>query len=91
MLFYCALEIYNSLWHLHVVSLKAEDAQWWGHNHGFISGGFLGTKSHATKSCLQKDSRSLASNKRNTFAEEDQENLYKLVQVRTGIFCHLVF
>ncbi|CAL9156196.1 unnamed protein product [Musa hybrid cultivar] len=62
------------------VSLKAEDAQWWGHNHGFVSGGFLGTKSHATKSCLQKDSRFLASNKRNTFAEEDQENLYKLVQ-----------
>ncbi|XP_073001052.1 G-patch domain-containing protein 1 [Typha latifolia] len=54
---------------------KVEDANWWGHKHGFISGGFLGTQMSTKKSCVDKDS-----NKRKTFAEEDQENLYKLVQ-----------
>lgn len=56
---------------------KDEDVHWWGHKHGFVSGGFLGT----TKSCQSKDSQCLALYKRKMFAEEDQENLYKLVQV----------
>lgn len=57
---------------------KDEFAKWWGHNYGFVSGGFLGTQSRKRKSDSSKDSDS--SNIRKTFAEEDQENLYKLVQ-----------
>ncbi|KAK1314369.1 hypothetical protein QJS10_CPA06g01158 [Acorus calamus] len=54
---------------------------WWGHKHGFISGGFLGAQSHPRKP-LSKDSCEAVNgpNKRVTFDEEDQENLYKLVQ-----------
>ncbi|WOL04047.1 G patch domain-containing protein 4 [Canna indica] len=61
-------------------SLKHEDEQWWGHKLGFISGGFLGAKLHTTKFSSGKDSQPPTSSKRRTFAEEDQENLYKLVQ-----------
>ncbi|XP_042469700.1 G-patch domain-containing protein 1-like [Zingiber officinale] len=61
-------------------SCKDENAQWWGNKLGFISGGFLGAKFHATRSSLPKDSVPPDSNKRKTFAEKDQENLYKLVQ-----------
>lgn len=46
--------------------------QWWGHKYGFISGGLLGAGSTRKKS--QK------SGERTAFFEEDQENLYKLVQ-----------
>ncbi|KAK1289644.1 hypothetical protein QJS10_CPB18g00677 [Acorus calamus] len=55
---------------------------WWGHKHGFISGGFLGAQSHPRKP-RSKDSCEAVNgpNKRVTFDEEDQENLYKLVQV----------
>jgi Pin2-interacting protein X1 len=49
---------------------------WWGHKFGFVTGGFLGAKSRKNKSS-QKD----PANVRQTFAEEDQENLYNLVQV----------
>lgn len=49
---------------------------WWGHKFGFVSGGFLGAKSRKNK-YLRKD----PANVRQTFAEEDQENLYNLVQV----------
>ncbi|KAG6521701.1 hypothetical protein ZIOFF_018826 [Zingiber officinale] len=37
-------------------SCKDENAQWWGNKLGFISGGFLGAKFHATRSSLPKDS-----------------------------------
>ncbi|XP_038982610.1 PIN2/TERF1-interacting telomerase inhibitor 1 isoform X1 [Phoenix dactylifera] len=60
--------------------LKDEDGHWWGHKHGFVSGGFLGTQIITAKSCQSKDSQCLALHKRKMFAEEDQENLYKLVQ-----------
>nr|XP_010933976.1 uncharacterized protein LOC105054209 isoform X3 [Elaeis guineensis] len=62
--------------------LKDEDVHWWGHKHGFVSGGFLGTQFIPTKSCQSVDSWCLALNKRKMFAEEDQENLYKLVQAK---------
>jgi len=45
---------------------------WWGQKYGFVSGGFLGAKIYKDKS--SNDS------KRETFAEEDQENLYNRVQ-----------
>lgn len=54
---------------------QADDVNWWGHKFGFLSGGFLGAKSRKNKSS-QKD----LANVRQTFAEEDQENLYNLVQ-----------
>lgn len=60
--------------------LKDEDVHWWGHKYGFVSGGFLGTQFITRKSCQPVDSQHLALNKRKMFAEEDQENLYKLVQ-----------
>lgn len=45
--------------------------EWWGHKFGFIAGGMLGAESRRKKSLNDKKS----------FNEEDQENLYKLVQV----------
>ncbi|CAA7406788.1 unnamed protein product [Spirodela intermedia] len=50
---------------------------WWGHKYGFVSGGFLGAS--RTRSYSSKTSQSL-SEKSDGFLEEDQENLYKLVQ-----------
>ena len=55
---------------------QADDVNWWGHKFGFVSGGFLGAKSRKNKS-LRKDPTNVSQ----TFAEEDQENLYNLVQV----------
>jgi Pin2-interacting protein X1 len=49
---------------------------WWGHKFGYVSGGFLGAKSRKKKSSTQKDP-----NARQMFGEDDQENLYNLVQV----------
>lgn len=59
---------------------KEVPVEWWGHKYGFMSGGFLGEQTRRRKPCLAKDSQSSASDDRKTFAEEDQENLYKLVQ-----------
>jgi hypothetical protein len=59
---------------------QAEDVNWWGHKFGFVSGGFLGATSRKKRS-----SRKDPSNVRQTFGEEDQENLYNLVQV--GMMC----
>lgn len=61
--------------------MKLEDHQvvspeWWGFTSGFISGGFLGAE--AQKKKPQSD------NQRTAFHEDDQENLYKLVQVGTS-------
>jgi hypothetical protein len=54
---------------------QAEDVTWWGHKLGFVSGGFLGAKSWKNKA------RKGPSNVRQMFGEDDQENLYNLVQV----------
>lgn len=53
--------------------------QWWGHKHGFISGGFLGAQS-SSKSSKSRPAAN-TSDERTAFAEKDQENLYNLVQV----------
>lgn len=58
--------------------IKDKSGQWWGQKYGFVSGGFLGSQSRSTKELLVKTS--LGSAERNTFGEEDQENLYRLVQ-----------
>lgn len=47
---------------------------WWGFKHGFISGGFLGAES-------RRKLKIENSKERTAFHEDDQENLYKLVQV----------
>ncbi|XP_010261363.1 PREDICTED: uncharacterized protein LOC104600219 [Nelumbo nucifera] len=53
-------------------------SEWWGHKYGFVSGGFLGAESRA-KRTLTSDNPQYC-DKRTAFVEEDQENLYKLVQ-----------
>lgn len=55
------------------ITEKAQDVppEWWGHKFGFVAGGMLGAESRRKKSL----------NDRTAFNEEDQENLYKLVQV----------
>ncbi|XWS38300.1 hypothetical protein CRYUN_Cryun19dG0120000 [Craigia yunnanensis] len=58
---------------------KAESVspEWWGHKYGFVSGGFLG-ESTRKKSIKTGESKNLT--ERTVFFEDDQENLYKLVQ-----------
>ncbi|XP_042481566.1 G-patch domain-containing protein 1 isoform X2 [Macadamia integrifolia] len=56
---------------------KDVSPEWWGFKHGFVSGGFLGAQ-HAKKKSLSETAQSC--DKRTAFYEEDQENLYKLVQ-----------
>ncbi|KAL3743002.1 hypothetical protein ACJRO7_018326 [Eucalyptus globulus] len=51
---------------------------WWGSKYGFVSGGFLGARSTRKKIVGSKDAGK--SYERTAFFEEDQENLYKLVQ-----------
>lgn len=51
--------------------------EWWGYKYGFVSGGFLGARSKKRKAAIDKTP---SANKRTGFLEEDQENLYKLVQ-----------
>ncbi|KAK9277315.1 hypothetical protein L1049_006855 [Liquidambar formosana] len=60
--------------------IRDEDvsAQWWGHKYGFVSGGFLGAQARRKKSILTENAQNC--NERTVFCEEDQENLYKLVQ-----------
>ncbi|XP_077245518.1 D111/G-patch domain-containing protein [Tasmannia lanceolata] len=63
----------------HICHVKDTDVsvQWWGQKQGFISGGFLGAQSLRAKSLMPTVH---ALDERVTFAEEDQENLYNLVQ-----------
>lgn len=49
---------------------------WWGHKYGFVSGGLLGAESRRR---LNENSQSCK--ERTVFHEQDQENLYNLVQV----------
>lgn len=59
---------------------KVQDipAGWWGHNFGFVAGGMLGAESKRKKALSSGIDQE--PNKRKTFNEEDQENLYNLVQ-----------
>ncbi|GLT90847.1 hypothetical protein SLE2022_087640 [Rubroshorea leprosula] len=58
---------------------KAEDvsAEWWGHKFGFVSGGLLGAESRKQ---LLKTGEAQKCTEKTVFFEDDQENLYKLVQ-----------
>lgn len=61
---------------------KEISPDWWGNKFGFVSGGLLGAQSKRKKSNSTSEITQ-NSNKRTAFYEEDQENLYKLVQVCT--------
>ncbi|KAK7369728.1 hypothetical protein VNO80_11771 [Phaseolus coccineus] len=55
--------------------------EWWGYKYGFISGGFLGAELKKKKSNTSETVRNRA--ERTAFHEEDQENLYNLVQEKS--------
>ncbi|MFS8029675.1 hypothetical protein Hanom_Chr17g01525081 [Helianthus anomalus] len=54
---------------------KEISPEWWGNKFGFVSGGLLGAQSKRKKSLTNQ-----GCNKRTAFHEDDQENLYNLVQ-----------
>ncbi|KAJ0265697.1 G-patch domain-containing protein 1 [Hirschfeldia incana] len=60
--------------HDSVTEQKIEEpsSDWWGFKSGFVSGGLLGAKSGKKKSLKSKE--------RKMFCEDDQENLYNMVQ-----------
>ncbi|CAI9755476.1 unnamed protein product [Fraxinus pennsylvanica] len=62
------------------IHVKDQDVppEWWGRKYGFIAGGILGAESRRKRALLSENSQN--PNQRMTFNEEDQENLYKLVQ-----------
>ncbi|KMT12029.1 hypothetical protein BVRB_5g099880 [Beta vulgaris subsp. vulgaris] len=51
--------------------------EWWGYKLGFVCGGYLGAKSKKRKAAVDEVP---IGKKKIGFAEEDQENLYNLVQ-----------
>ncbi|XP_020223857.1 uncharacterized protein LOC109805962 [Cajanus cajan] len=51
---------------------------WWGYKYGFVSGGFLGAELKKKRSMIAESVKNRA--ERTEFFEEDQENLYNLVQ-----------
>jgi len=53
--------------------------EWWGNKFGFVSGGLLGAASKKKKSSTSEIAKSGMA--RTPFFEQDQENLYNLVQV----------
>ncbi|KAH9291658.1 hypothetical protein KI387_043154, partial [Taxus chinensis] len=63
-----------------------QSTAWWGHKHGFVWGGLLGSKSEPKKHITLKESQSVTAEAvrgsavRTAFCEKDQENLYNLVQ-----------
>ncbi|PWA38917.1 G-patch domain-containing protein [Artemisia annua] len=57
---------------------KVIPPDWWGNEFGFVSGGLLGAQSKKKKSRTFDVTQNC--NKRTAFHEDDQENLYKLVQ-----------
>ncbi|KAG2302880.1 hypothetical protein Bca4012_061210 [Brassica carinata] len=52
--------------------IEEPSSDWWGFKSGFVSGGLLGAKPGKKKSSK--------SNERKMFCEDDQENLYNMVQ-----------
>ncbi|EOA34216.1 hypothetical protein CARUB_v10021727mg [Capsella rubella] len=67
------IEIISEDQHATVKEQKIEEPSldWWGFKSGFVSGGLLGAKSGKKK---------LKASERKMFSENDQENLYNLVQ-----------
>ncbi|BAT73035.1 hypothetical protein LR48_Vigan11g017700 [Vigna angularis] len=55
--------------------------EWWGYKYGFVSGGFLGAELKKKRSMTSETVKNRA--ERTAFHEEDQENLYNLVQEKS--------
>ncbi|KAJ0265605.1 G-patch domain-containing protein 1 [Hirschfeldia incana] len=68
------IEIISEDQHASVTEQKIEEpsSDWWGFKSGFVSGGLLGAKPGKKKSSKSKE--------RKMFCEDDQENLYNMVQ-----------
>ncbi|XP_028077337.1 uncharacterized protein LOC114279316 [Camellia sinensis] len=67
----------------HVFDVEGNESKdvspnWWGYKSGFVSGGYLGAESRRKKSLPTENGQN--SWNRVAFHEEDQENIYKLVQ-----------
>lgn len=60
------------------ITSKDIPEDWWGHSHGFVSGGFLGAS--LTMFLPSKSLQLCKSEIWHGFLEEDQENLYNIVQ-----------
>lgn len=58
---------------------KTLSPDWWGHKYGFVPGGLLGAKSKGKKYLATENPQNC--NERTAFHEQDQEDLYNLVQV----------
>lgn len=60
--------------------MRIEDVspEWWGFKNGFVSGGYLGANTTRKKATKAGDAQKI--NERTAFNEDDQENLYNLVQ-----------
>lgn len=58
---------------------KEMPVDWWGYKSGFVSGGLLGAQSRKKKLLPAENTHN--PHERTAFHEEDQENLYNLVQV----------
>ncbi|XP_028083806.1 uncharacterized protein LOC114285026 isoform X2 [Camellia sinensis] len=75
----------------HVFDVEGNESKdvlpnWWGYKSGFVSGGYLGAESRRKKSLPTENGQN--SWNRVAFHEEDQENLYKLVQDKDGKVLH---
>ncbi|CAN6481101.1 unnamed protein product [Victoria cruziana] len=71
-----------AVYHTEETAKKDVPLDWWGHRNGFVWGGFLGTRSSKGKTLASRKSECSSTEPINVaaFAEQDQENLYKLVQ-----------
>ncbi|CAK7335608.1 unnamed protein product [Dovyalis caffra] len=68
----------SKTWYLGGSKVEDLPPDWWGYKYGFVSGGLLGAKSTKKKSTRTANAHNCK--ERAMFFEEDQENLYKLVQ-----------
>ncbi|KAF5935314.1 hypothetical protein HYC85_026443 [Camellia sinensis] len=71
-------ELANHVFDVEGNESKDVSPNWWGYKSGFVSGGYLGAESRRKKSLPTENGQN--SWNRVAFHEEDQENLYKLVQ-----------
>ncbi|XP_031493560.1 G-patch domain-containing protein 1 [Nymphaea colorata] len=70
------------VYHAEETVKKDVPLDWWGHRNGFVWGGLLGTRSAREKALASRKSECSSAKPIQiaAFAEQDQENLYKLVQ-----------
>lgn len=71
-------------------------ADWWGAKFGFVRGGALGSKIQQVRQTVNgeaplQNGERVTTNGRTQFSEQDQENLYKLVQVSMSTFETIIF